>query len=212
MKSIVNTTIVLCAALAGAVSCEFIEPEWVTPIALGAKQKVIELQSNAPGDSLFDIVSNCDYKLDILRGGEWIEITDKAERKIAFRYTQNNGFKRSARLVISAPGRVDSLDIRQPGTYEEYITIPADQRIFNVSAQGGQYRVDFATNILFRNLKFEAGSPLIGNVNLSKNSVFFEVLPTTSRDDRTFTLSIYAIDGWKQRVEAVITINQAKSK
>lgn len=202
----------MCAALAGAVSCEFTEPEWVNPIALGAKQTVLELPSYTSGNDHFDIVSNCEYNLSVIQGAEWVEITNKGAREIAFKYTQNNGFKRSARLVISATGRVDTLNVRQPGSYQEYITIPEDQRTFNVTAQGGQYKVDFATNILFNDLKFEAGSPLINNVKLSKNSVFFEVIPTTSRDDRTFTLSIYALDGWEQRVEAVITINQAKLK
>lgn len=212
MKNIITKTILMCAALVGAVSCEFTEPEWVNPIALGAKQTVLELPSTAPGSDHFNIVSNCEYNLSVLQGAEWIEITNKAEREIAFNYTQNNGFKRSAVIEISAPGRIDSLTVRQPGAYTEYIRIPAEQQTFNLDSQGGQYKVDFATNILFNDLKFEAGSPQIHNVQLSKNSIFFEVLPTTSRDDRTFTLSIYALDGWKQRVEAVITINQAKLK
>lgn len=202
----------MCAALVCAASCKFAEPEWVTPIGLGAKQNVVDLPSSEAGESRFDIVSDCDFEVNVIQGGEWIEITDVAAREIGFTYTRNNGFKRSAKVEISAPGRRDTLTARQPGPYTEYITIPSDQKTFNVSAQGGQFKVDFATNILFKDLRFDAGSAQIQKVVLSKNSIFFEVLPTTSRDARSFTLSIYAIDGWNEKVQDVITLNQAKAQ
>ena len=69
--------------------------------------------------------------------------------------------------------------------------------------------MDVLTNVLTRDLAFEvSNSKVVKNVELSNNSLEFEILPATSRDTKTYTITVYAIDGWGEKVEAVLYVTQ----
>jgi len=49
------------------------------------------------------------------------------------------------------------------------------------------------------------------NVALANNRLSFDVTPATSRDTKTYTITVYAVDGWGEKEEAVLSVVQ-KSK
>ena len=81
-----------------------------------------------------------------------------------------------------------------------------------VPAAGGDYSVDVLTNVLDRDLEVEVSNmKAVKNVSVSANRLKFTVPEATSRDTKVYTLTVYAVDGWGERVESVLNIKQ-KSK
>lgn len=197
------------------------DAQYAPDIKLGAREKTVECPANY-GECAFDIVSNCDYTAAIIKGSEWLAFSgyDNASllklsgsTTLNLSYTADRGYRRSAILVLSAGKRQDTLTVKQMGTYDERIV--ADTESLAVPGGGGTYSVGITTNLLKKDFAFETVDardyPLNGKADKFKYSdgVFsFRILQSESRDEKTFIVRLYAIDGWGEKVSADITITQ----
>ena len=78
-----------------------------------------------------------------------------------------------------------------------------------VPAEGGTYAVDVLTNVQTRDLAFEVSNiKAVKDVELSDNRLKFVVPAATSRDTKVYTIAVFAVDGWGERVECVLNIKQ----
>lgn len=202
--------IILFAALSVVLTGCWNEPEYIDVIRLGARNKIITLETPEYGDSAFYLISNVDYKLELVSGEDWLTIVEATEDSIVFSYPSNNGFRRSAELTISYDTRVDYLKVLQPGKHE--MKMELSEASIDVPAEGGSYSVDLLTNVLQRDLEVEvSNAKVFRNVVLENNRLSFDVAPATSRDTKTYTVTVYTVDGWGKKVEAILSVIQ-KSK
>jgi hypothetical protein len=202
--------IILFALLSVVLTGCWNEPEYIDVIRLGARNKTITLETTEYGDSAFYLISNVDYKLDVVSGDDWVTIVEANADSIAFSYPSNNGFRRSAEIVISFGTRVDHLKVLQPGKYE--MKMELSELSIEVPAEGGSYSVDLLTNVLQRDLEVEVSNANVcRNIVLENNRLSFDVAPATSRDTKTYTITVYTLDGWGEKVETILYVIQ-KSK
>ena len=205
-----KNSIILFAVLSVLLTACWNEPEFIDVIELGARNKVIKLDTHEYGDSTFSLISNVDYQLEIDGGNDWLVIDEVSAEHIRFSYTANNGFKRSASLILKYKTRTDVLCVLQPGLYNERISF--SESLVEVPAEGGEYTVDVLTNVQTRDLAFEVSNgKAVRDVELSDNRLNFVVPPATSRDTKVYTVTVYTVDGWGERVESVLKVKQ-KSK
>lgn len=215
--------ILILISVAGISSCSAIldDAEYAPDIKLGAKVKTVDCYSTY-GDCSFDVVSNCEYKASIVKGAEWLSFTDqegattltlKGNSTLFLSYTANRGYRRSAKVVLSSGERNDTLTVKQIGAFDQHLI--SDTQKIDVPGEGGKYSVGISTNLLKKDLKFETldskGYQLSGKADKYKyaDGLFsFIILPSESRDEKTFFVRIYALDDWGEKVSASITITQ----
>ena len=206
-----------------AVSCSdlFDDAEYVADYKLGAKEKTVSCYSTY-GECSFDVVSNCAYKARIVKGAEWlffkedqsvVEMDRKGSSTLEFVFTANRGYRRSARVVLSVGERLDTLIVKQVGACQQLVK--TDTPVLSVPGEGGEYTVGITTNLLKKDFRFEAvdskNYPLSGKADKFKyedGRFSFRILPSESRDDKTFIVRLYAIDDWGEKVPADITVTQ----
>lgn len=211
------------ACTAGLSSCSAIldDAEYAPDIKLGAKVKTVDCYSTY-GDCSFDVVSNCEYQASIVKGAEWLSFTGqgdtatltlKGNSTLFLSYTANRGYRRSARVVLTSGARSDTLTVRQIGVFEQHIAVDTDK--IDVPGEGGKYSVGISTNLLKKDFMFETldskGYQLSDKADKYKydDGLFsFVILPSESRDQKTFLVRIYALDDWGEKVAASITITQ----
>ena len=185
--------------------------EYVELVRLGARDKTIVLKDCEYGDSTFNIISNVDYKFEVLSGGDWLTVTEACADSICFSFPTNNGFKRSAEIRLSYGPRVDDLKVKQPGKYEMRLAL-SEKRI-EVPVEGGTYQIDVRTNVLQRDLFVEVSSEkAIKDVSLADNRLTFTVPATSSFNPRTYSITVYTVDGWGERLEAVLELPQTPNQ
>ena len=202
-----KNSIILFAVLSVLMTACWNEPEFIDVIELGARNKVITLETHEYGDSTFHLISNVDYKLEVDAANDWLMIDEASADYIKFSYPANNGFKRSVRLVLSYMTRTDTLRVLQPGLYQERISF--SESLVDVPSEGGTYSVDVLTNVQTRDLAFEvSNSKAIKNVSLADNRLWFTVPAATSRDTKVYTITVYAVDGWGERVAIELKVKQ----
>lgn len=176
-------------------------------VRLGSRQSVITLTDSDAGTAGFDIISDGGYEARVTEGSEWLRIVSRSTDRLDVSFYANSGFKRSAKIVISLPGRKDSMYVRQPGPYEADIRLGISS--LSVPASGGSYEIDVMSNLPGSFLTIESlNGDHIRNVRYRDNVLSFEVLPTTDMNRRTYTVSVYATDGWGERVEAGLLLTQ----
>lgn len=213
------------SALACLWSCSgkmiFDDAQYEPDIKLGAKVKSVECEETF-GECSFDIVSNVEYTATIVKGAEWLSFTGNEgvseqtlrwSSTLGLSFTANRGYRRSGRVVLSAGGRTDTLLIKQRGIFEQELT--SDTEAISVPGAGGTFGVGITTNLLKKDFHFETVDtkdyPLNGKADKLRYSdgVFsFRVLPSESRDEKTFIVRIYALDDWGEKVKTDITITQ----
>lgn len=212
-------------ALACLWSCSgkmiFDDAQYEPDIKLGAKEKTVECWETY-GACSFDVVSNCEYTARIVKGEEWLcfeddkdasELSFKGSRTLELAYTANRGYRRSGCVVLTVGERRDTLLVRQHGAFEQFIL--SDEESITVPGEGAGYSVGITTNLLKKDFHFETvdtnNYPLTGRADKYKytDGVFsFRVLPSESRDEKTFIVRLYALDDWGEKVSADITITQ----
>lgn len=200
------------------------DAEYADDIKLGAKVKSVECLAEY-GECSFDVVSNCSYSASIIKGAEWLsfsgtgssEIQIEGSTTLMLSFTSNRGYRRRGLLVLSSGQRHDTLSVKQEGIYQQ--TVETDITSLDVPGEGGSYSVKVSTNLIKRDFKFETVDskefPVIGKVDsyeFSDNIFSFRVLPSDSRDSKTFITRIYAVDEWGEKVASDIVITQKPGK
>lgn len=208
--------LVACTALDDA--------QYADDIKLGAKVKLVECLDNY-GQCSFDVVANCPYSATIVKGDDWLSFTEndastislKGHTTLTLSYTSNRGYRRTGRLVLSSGTRYDTLTVKQEGLYREKVSVGT--KTLNVPEEGGRYSVTVTTNLLPKDFRFETVDtrdyPLEKKADdfEYENNVFsFRVLPSDSRDVKTFKVRIYALDDWGEKVPGDVTVTQQPGK
>lgn len=217
--------IISLGLLAALSACSALDDaQYAEDIKLGAKVKLVECLDNY-GQCSFDVVSNGPYMASIIKGDEWISFTGSDESSISLKghttlsvlYTSNRGYRRKGLIVLSSGSRKDTLIIKQEGSYKEKVSVGT--KTFNVPGEGGRYSVTINTNLLPKDFHFETVDtrdyPLVNRVDdyEYENNIFsFRVLPSESRDIKTFKVRIYAMDDWGEKVAGDVTVTQQPGK
>ena len=212
---------IVCIALA-ALSCSKQKAEFVRMISLGASEKSAECPVEF-GECEFYVYADeyinskdctpIDYEAEILGDEGWLTFGDNGLRNIEkngsgplrLRLDANTGVRRSARVVLRAEGRTDSLLVKQEGVLREYIRVSGD--FPTVPASGGTYEARVETNVLPALLKV-SGSAGIDDWDMAHNIVRFVVGASPSRDRRDLTLTVSTVDGWGETVNGSVTLQQ----
>ena len=190
-----------------AVSCHYNEAEWTPIVKLAVNHSEVVLPGTVPADSGVFVYSNRPYEVCVERGSEWLEVTKAESDTLAFSVTGNNGFKRSAVIRLSSDDRVYTLTVKQPGVYAEYINF--SRSTITVTGEGGSFQTGVQTNLLDRDLNVDvSGAESIRDVSLNKNLLSFTVAPSRHLETRTYTVSVWAADGWGDIVKKDLKIIQ----
>lgn len=202
-----------CAALDDA--------EYADVISLGAQVEVPEnkvLKSiDCPkefGDSSFNVLANCAYTAAVSDGAEWLSfkgtdskvISMEGNSQIDFSYTSNNGERRMAKIVLEAPGRTDTVCVRQSGAYESFVRLM--QENLTAAKDGGEYSVVIESSGISESLRVEALDENLSDVVIEDKVLSFTVAPNTMIDKRKMTIEVYYLDGWEERISSTLTIIQ----
>ena len=215
--------ILICISLVlAAFSCTKQNAEYVSVISLGASEKVIECPVEYSECEFFVYADkyvnsrDCnpiDYEAAILDNQSWVAFGDngtafinkRGSGPLRMHLDANAGLRRSARIVLRAEGRTDTLTVRQEGIYREYIRLVGNYPV--VPAEGGTYEAVVETNMLPAFLKI-SGSAGITDYGMSHNLVTFTVGPSPSRDRRSISITVSAPDGWGETVSGSVTLQQ----
>ena len=198
--------LVSSALLLTAISCDNLKPLKVDVIHLGIIPDSIVIPADAGEDGV-PVISDRDYMYEIVSGADWIERGVCVADSLSFIFKANEGFRRSAILRISADGRSDELQVKQEGVYAQRLSLS----ISNVNAPVGGCSV---TARVLSNLPtdyfttFVSDEEAIAKVRLEDSILSFEVLPTTNRDVRNYSVSVLYTDDWGDELSASITIKQ----
>lgn len=182
--------------------------EQINIIELGATQKVLVLPDTEPGSDEFSIYANCTWQYEQISGNEWLTVDSVTDDALQFSFYGNNGFKRSARIVVFKDNRRDTLQVRQRGLLTESITVKSFTEVIPAEGGGGESIVE--TTALEREVMVEAEEPdHFSQLYYSGHRLVFGLKPSTERDKKDYKVTLYFIDGWGERVEAIIAISQA---
>lgn len=204
-------------------------PEFVRIIALGAKVKEVKCAQSA-GDSLFVVIANewvsnhdtlgVSYDARIIKGSEWMQFKDNGSDAVsktgsgplAFEFTSNRGLRRCATIVLQSENNIDSLKVKQEGLYAESVNLVNDLPSgFKVPETGGNYSFRIESDILPSELMVKKVKGL-GVARVTGNSLYVEILPSDSRDDRKINITVYKLDAWGEEISSTVTLTQAKCK
>ena len=187
--------------------------EFVDIIRLGALEKEITLSSGVSADTI-KLITNVPYEVRVVSGADWLTLAGtgmvpSSRVEIPFRCKENIGWRRMAIVTLTASSRTDTVYVKQEGALKERIALK--ESLFDVPAEGGTYTTEvecyrypdgILTEVSSRNL-----SASVANAVLTVT-----VAPTLARDPRSYTASVYYLDGWGEHAAATATFNQAARK
>lgn len=208
MKKILLT----CTLMALALSCTMNDAALVDVVSLGAMQKSITV-SRTHGSCEADVRANCDFTAGIISGSEWLQLfgTDhlslSGNTMLEMDYTTNNSFRRMAVVVLSAPGRTDTLRICQEGAIPESIVLDIHEA--DASPEGQTFRIPFRTNLPPETLYATAGEGISG-LAISGHTLVFTVPANTGLTRKKYSAGIHHAGGWGEDISDKIIITQLK--
>lgn len=157
------------------------------------------------------LVSDVHYEVNVVEGSDWLSLGATGlfpltRKEIPFRCESNYGFRRTGKVTLSAASRVDTVYIRQEGALVDEVELW--DNIFDVSSEGGTFSTEVICHRNREELKIDISAPNLIEAEYKDRFLTFTVGPATSRDVKSYTVTIYYIDGWGEKVTAVATINQ----
>ena len=189
----------LVSAVLSAIACNSLRPTELDIVQLGIVPDDIIVPSGAGEDR--------DYALELLSGADWLTVGLTARDSISFSFASNEGYRRSARLKISASGREDELLIKQEGAMAAYAVLSAHS--LSVPAQGGSFELRLSSSLPSDYFSVSVtGNSTVRNMRLSDYILTFDVAPTTNRDKRSYVVTVSYLDGWGDAVSDSVTIVQ----
>jgi len=198
---------ILTIALAGwLTACTSLRPDPVEIVSLGIVPESIEIPA-LPGEDGVRMMADRDYSVEVLSGSEWFQIGLVARDTLAFSFKENNGFRRSARIRVSADGREDELLVKQEGPFREWLQLSQNQ--VDVPASGSSVSLRVHSNLPSDYFAVSTShESAIGSLSLSSYELSFKVLPTVNRDRRTYTVTVSYIDGWGDELSRSLSVTQ----
>lgn len=205
MKRILSMILTSCALCA---CTDHYMPEQIEIIELGATQKVLTLPDTDPGSDQFKIYANCPWQYEQISGTEWLTVDSVSDDALQFSFFGNNGFKRSANIVVFKDNRRDTLQVRQRGLLTESVTLRSFSDV--IPSEGGSGEAVVETTALEREIAVEAERPQqFSSLYYSGHKLFFTLKPAVERDKKAYKVTLYFIDGWGERIEGSLMISQA---
>ncbi|MBQ7268330.1 MAG: BACON domain-containing protein [Bacteroidales bacterium] len=196
----------LVSAVLSAIACNSLRPTELDIVQLGIVPDDIIVPSGAGEDGV-RIIADRDYALELLSGADWLTVGLTARDSISFSFASNEGYRRSARLKISASGREDELLIKQEGAMAAYAVLSAHS--LSVPAQGGSFELRLSSSLPSDYFSVSVtGNSTVRNMRLSDYILTFDVAPTTNRDKRSYVVTVSYLDGWGDAVSDSVTIVQ----
>ena len=126
---------------------------------------------------------------------------------LSFSFSENKGFRRSAIIKVSANGREDALVVKQEGVFHESATLSEHE--ISMPVEGGHVSIRLSSNMPSDVFSLECShEEAFHKLSISDYMLSFDVLPTTNRDKRTYTVTVYCTDGWGERVSDTVSIVQ----
>lgn len=186
------------------------QAELVDIVRLGAKEKEMTLAPSTVEDTI-RLVTNMPYSVRVVSGEDWIKLAGyglmpPSRTEIPFRCEANMGWRRMAKVALSAGSRADTVYIRQEGPLQDRISLK--DKSYNIPAAGGTYKTEvecfrYPDRLLVdcSNKSWEA--------SLESGVLTVIASPATSRDPKTHTVTVYYMDDWNEQAAAVATFNQA---
>ena len=180
----------LCCA--AAVSCGKLFPDKVDVVQLGIVQDFVVASSE--GESVgAKVISDRDYSLSVDGDSQWMSIEYSTRDTIVFSVEPNEGFCRSVYVSVSADGRTDKVQLRQEGRWKA----------------GGHVSTRVVSNLPSDYLRVSTlDTKSITNLSLKDYILSFDVLPTATRDRKTFGVTISYTDGWEREISETLIVKQ----
>jgi hypothetical protein len=217
-----NIFIFLVATLLLCVSCKegfiYDDGDHVNLVSLGAMEKSLECEPSA-GTCSFNVLTNCDYEAQIIKGEEWISFYNGGgtilpltanDKVLNINYQANSAGPRIARVVLVADTRRDTIAIKQRGLYDERVWVEGDTKL-DVPVSGGSYDVQIGySNILRKDLQiYTLQEEFVTNIALDEyNVLHFEVFPNGTQNPRAAEVVLKYVNGWEQTITQSIHITQ----
>ena len=203
-----------------AIGCN--KAETIEVVHLGAVEKEIFVPSTTHIDTI-SLVTDVHYDVEIIEGEHWLTLGATgmfplSRKEIPFRCEANYGFRRVGKVTLSAATRVDTVYIKQEGALADVITLipqgqnlPEDEiakAVFEVPADGGRYTMEVECCRHPVALSVEVSSTAMLETEYRDGFLHVTVAQTVQKDPKTYTVTLYYLDGWGERVTAVATFNQ----
>lgn len=187
--------------------------EFVDIVALGWTEKMITV-SERTMDGSASLLTNKPYTARVCAGNDWLSIPAEglmpsARKEIPFHCDANMSFKRTGKIVVSAGTRVDTLFVRQSGALQDRISL--SKTSFSATQSGGTFRTEVECFRYPNALLLDVSAPNAVQAFYKEGLLEITLAPATSKDPKTYTVTIYYIDGWGERASANVTINQEAS-
>lgn len=198
--------IITLIAAVSVCACQSLLPEKVDIITLGIAPDSITVPA-AAGEDGVRVIADRDYSVEILSGQEWLAPGISRSDTLSFSFKENEGFRRSAVLKISVGGREDLLLVKQEGPYRE--TLSLSEHSVLAPADGCAVNIRVYSNLPSDYFTVSASNDnVISKLRLTAYQLFFDVLPTTNRDKRNYTVTVSYTDGWGETIEDSVNILQ----
>lgn len=195
--------ILLAAAIC---ACESLRPEKIDVIALGIAPDDIIVEESAGEDGV-RVIADRAYSMEITEGSEWLSPGISTSDTLSFSFRENTGFRRSGRIRISADGRTDELIVKQKGIFQEQLLL--SEHDLSAPASGLSVEIRVHSNLPSDYFSVSSSSDQAITQLLLKDYILsFEVSPTTNRDKRTYTVTVFYNDGWGETVSDIVSITQ----
>lgn len=184
--------------------------ELVDIVHLGAVEKEIKVPSTTVTDTIA-LISDVHYEVAIIEGEDWLTLGATgmfplSRKEIPFRCEANYGFRRTGKVTLSAASRVDTVYIRQEGALVDEVVLLEDN--FEVTAAGGTYTAEVVCHRYPDALNLDISAPNLIEAEYKDGFLTVTVGPATAKDPKSYTVTLYYMDGWGERVTAVATFNQ----
>ncbi len=194
----------LCCA--AAVSCGKLFPDKVDVVQLGIVQDFV-VASSAGEPVGAKVISDRDYSFGVEGDAPWMNVEQATRDTIIFSVEPNKGVCRSVYVSVSADGRTDRIQLRQEGRWQESISLHDSSA--DVPAAGGHVSTRVISNLPSDYLKVSTlDIKAIAGLSLKDYILSFDVLPTTMRDRKTYTVAVIYTDGWGREITETLTVKQ----
>lgn len=201
-----NKTLSFFIAVLAVAACDSLRPESIDLVQLGIPAETIEVPQTAGEDGV-KVIADRNYSMEVISGAEWLTPGIAQSDTLSFSFEENSGFRRSAVVRVSSGSREDFLQVRQRGIFAETLSLSVVS--VTVPAAGGSVEARVISNLPADYFAlFASDDKVIDKLRLEGNILRFEVLPSSSRDARSFYVSVSCEDGWGETVEAAITVKQ----
>ena len=227
MKKIFVTISTLVAALFVSCSSPYY-PEYVPIVSLAANTSDLVCESDENQCSL-TVTSNVEYEATIVSGMEWLSFadTDALSRKgkgndvLVFNYLANNNDKRVAILTLQSGSRVQTIKIKQKGSFEDFLQLDVTDKVYQqlftlndntrmvASNLARDYVLRLDTSCLDHEISFATDYPkAIVDFKVENGYLYFHINDNDENQPRIMEVTLSYVDGWGDKKDMTFSIKQ----